>query len=626
MAVMKSIATTADQYAPKATNAESSTGASSHTGDGWHDINWYKVHQNVRRLQARIVKATQEGKWGKVKALQHLLTRSYSGKALAVRRVTENQGKRTSGVDGEIWSTPAAKLKGVRELRQHEYRAQPLRRIHIPKSNGNGKRPLSIPTMGDRAMQALYKLALDPIAETTGDPNSYGFRQGRSTADAIQQCFTVLSLHHSAQWILEADIRSCFDEISHEWLEKSLPLEKPILHQWLKAGFIDKGDSFPTLEGVPQGGIISPVIANLTLDGLEAELQARYPKTTRRGQAAKVNLVRFADDFIITGSNQQLLNEEIKPLVKAFLQERGLELSENKTHITHIETGFDFLGKNIRKYGHKLLIKPSAKNVKAFLTKVRTIIKANKGTTTGKLILQLNPVIRGWANFHRHMVSKQTFSRVDTYIFRALWWWARRRHPGRSKKWVHRKYFSASRRRHWAFSGTVTDNKGKPYRVWLQTAANIPIERHTKVRGQANPYDPQWETYFEKRIDAKMLTDLKGRESLRRLWLQQAGICPICQQKITKQTGWHSHHLIWKVNGGHGGMENRVLLHPNCHRQVHAKRNSSCETAFYTERLKGLSGVIGNNPAPFLGGGRPVMVSCYPTTGKFQLSTCPSAW
>jgi RNA-directed DNA polymerase len=571
MAVMKSIAATADLYAPEAAKADTSTGASSHPDAGWHDINWRQVHQNVRRLQARIVKATQEQRWGKVNSLQRLLTRSFSGKALAVKRVTENQGKRTPGVDSETWSTPEAKLKGLQRMRQHGYRAQPLRRIYIPKSNGKGKRPISIPTMLDRAMQALYLLALDPIAETIGDPNSYGFRKERSTADAIQQCFNILSHRHCAQWILEADIRSCFDEISHEWLEKHILLEKPVLKQWLTAGFIDRESRFPTEKGVPQGGIISPVIANLALDGLETELHRRYPKNTRRGQAAKVNLVRFADDFIITGCSQQLLEEEVKPLVTTFLRRRGLELSNDKTRITHIETGFDFLGKSIRKYDGKLLIKPSAKNVKAFLTKIRTTIKNNKAATTGRLILTLNPITRGWANYHRYMVSKRTFSRVDAHIFQALWRWAKRRHPSKTKAWIHQKYFGASRRRRWAFSGLVSKGDGQHQRVWLQRAASIPIQRHTKVRTGANPYDPQWETYFEKRIDAKMVAELRGRDTLCGLWLKQKGKCPLCQQKITKQTGWHSHHVVWKVYGGHDGMENRLLLHPNCHRQVHAK-------------------------------------------------------
>ncbi|MCI0563929.1 MAG: reverse transcriptase domain-containing protein [Nitrososphaera sp.] len=349
MAVMKQIATAVDLYTQEPQTTTSLTGASSLTGEGWHDINWRKAHQNVRRLQARIVKATQEGRWGKVKALQRLLTHSFSGKALAVKRVTENQGKRTPGVDGKTWSTPASKMAGLKSLKQHGYQAQPLRRLYIPKSNGK-KRPLGIPTMKDRAMQALYKLALDPIAETTGDPNSYGFRKERSTADAIMQCFIVLSQKNAAQWILEGDIRSCFDEISHDWLLTHTPTEKQILHQWLKAGYIERHHWHETESGTPQGGIASPVLTNMTLDGLEVELKKKFP----RHKGHKVNLVRFADDFIVTGSNPELLEYEVKPFIKEFLRERGLHLSSQKTHITHIEDGFDFLGQTIRKHGDQL--------------------------------------------------------------------------------------------------------------------------------------------------------------------------------------------------------------------------------------------------------------------------------
>ena len=244
----------------KPNTATSLTGAPSHTGDEWHDIDWRKVHQNVRRLQARIVKATQEGRWGKVKALQRLLTHSFSGKALAVKRVTENKGKRTPGVDGKIWSTPTSKAKrDLSRCASSGYRPQPLRRVYIPKINGK-KRPLGIPTMKDRAMQALYLLALDPVAETISDPNSYGFRRNRAPSDAIEQCFNCFSRQNRAQWILEADIKSCFDNISHQWLEQNILIEKSILRQWLKAGYMEKHMLHPTRSGTPQGGIISPAI------------------------------------------------------------------------------------------------------------------------------------------------------------------------------------------------------------------------------------------------------------------------------------------------------------------------------------------------------------------------------
>jgi RNA-directed DNA polymerase len=262
----------------------------------WHAIEWEKVNRNARRLQARIVKAVQANKWGRVKALQHLLTHSFSGRALAVRRVTENQGRKTPGVDQIIWDTPEKKAQAIQTLRQRGYAAAPLRRVYIEKSNGHGKRALHIPTMKDRAMQALYLLALDPIAEETGDPNSYGFRSERSTADAIGQCFNALSHKHCAQWILKCDIRACFDMISHQWLMTNIPMEKVILRQWLKAGYIDKHVFNATEAGVPQGGIASPVIANLALDGLERLLRQQYPTNTNRSRRAKVNLIRYADD------------------------------------------------------------------------------------------------------------------------------------------------------------------------------------------------------------------------------------------------------------------------------------------------------------------------------------------
>jgi len=272
--------------------ASAIAGAASHEDVDWHTIPWQQAHENVRRLQARIVKATQQGKWGKVKALQRLLTRSFSAKALAVERVTSNKGKRTAGVDGEIWDSPTKKAAGLQSLHQRGYQPQPLRRIYIPKPHDpTKKRPLSIPTLRDRAMQALYLLALEPIAETTGDPNSYGFRKERNCADAIQQCYDTLRHRQSAEWVLEADIKSCFDKISHEWLETHIPMEKGILRKWLRAGFMEKHLLYPTTEGTPQGGVASPTLANLVLDGLENELREHFPKV-KTGNSAKVNLIR----------------------------------------------------------------------------------------------------------------------------------------------------------------------------------------------------------------------------------------------------------------------------------------------------------------------------------------------
>jgi RNA-directed DNA polymerase len=550
--------------------ATSSAGAASHGRVDWHAIDWPKAHQTVRRLQARIVKATQAGRWGKVQALQRLLTHSFSGKALAVKRVTENQGKHTPGVDRVIWDTPAKKAAAIPTFRQYGYRARPLRRVYIPKPNGK-KRPLGIATLRDRAMQALYLLALEPIAETRADPNSYGFRPGRSPADAIGHLHQVLSLPTGAQWILEGDIRSCFDQISQEWLLTHNPMEKPILRQWLKAGFMEQSVWHATEAGVPQGAICSPVLANLTLDGLEAKLRERYPKATARSRWAKVNLARFADDFVITGNSKELLETEVKPLVEQFLRERGLELSQEKTKITHIKDGFEFLGQQVRAYNGKILVKPSRQSVHTILEKVRALIKANAPATTANLIGQLNPLIRGWANYHRHVASKQTLTKVDNAIFFTLWQWAKRRHPQKPRRWIKAAYFHAIDGRRWVFCGQRPGKDGRPQTVRLFSASSVAIKRHTKVKGAANPFDPAWEVYFEQRLGVAMADDLKGRRKLLYLWKEQDGRCPVCYQPITHLTGWHSHHLIWRAHGGSDRAANRVLLHPNCHRQVHSQ-------------------------------------------------------
>lgn len=558
------------QFVPGTTRREA--GALSHQTVDWHQIDWYQVNQTVRRLQARIVKATQEGRWNKVRALEHLLTHSFSGKALAVRRVTENQGRRTPGVDGEIWDTPAKKAQAIGTLRQRGYRPQPLRRVYIPKAGDHTrKRPLDIPTVHDRAMQALYLLALDPIAETMADPNSYGFRKERSTADAIDQCHIVLSNRRGARWILEGDIRSCFSTISHEWLVAHIPMDTTILQRWLKAGFMDQHVLHPTDEGAAQGGIISPVLANLTLDGLERILRAKYPKATRASGKAKVNLIRYADDFCVTGASQALLNDEVMPLIADFLRERGLELSPEKTVITPIEDGFDFLGQNIRSYKGTVLVKPSRKNVATFLGKIRATIKANQQATAGHLIVQLNPLIRGWANYHRHVASKQTFVAVDNAIFQALWRWALRRHPKKPGRWVKDKYFHSEHGRNWVFRGEVVGSGGPRQTVRLFKAASVPIKRHHKVKGEANPYDPAWEAYFEERLGITLEDKLVGKRRLLTLWKEQGGICPVCQQAITHLTGWHAHHLVWRCHGGSDALANQMLLHPNCHHQVHSQ-------------------------------------------------------
>jgi RNA-directed DNA polymerase len=342
-------------------------------------------------------------------------------------------------------------------------------------------------------------------------------------------------------------------------------METAILKKWLKAGYIERRCFHTTEEGTPQGGIISPVIANMTLDGLERLLLSHFSKTSRKGRKAKVNLIRYADDFIITGDSKELLEQEVKPLVEHFMRERGLELSEEKTVITHIEQGFDFLGQTVRKYRRgkrtKFFITPSKKNVKAFLRKIRKRIKEGKNLTAGELIGDLNPQIRGWALYHRHAVSKAIFHAVDHAIFQAIWKWARRRHRHKPRRWIKEKYFPDEGPNRWVFTGLFKNEEGQTKMVRLLAASSIRIERHTKIRAEANPYDPAWERYFERRLDVQMVNRLKGKRWLIHLWKEQQGLCPVCHQKITRITGWHSHHILWRSKGGSDRVENRVLLY-----------------------------------------------------------------
>lgn len=413
----------------------SKTGAPSALFESWKSINWNHVEEEVKRLQMRIAKATKEGKFGKVKSLQWILSHSYHAKLLAVKRVTENRGCKTSGVDGIVWKSDKQKLMAVKSLKRRGYSPLPLRRIYIPKKNGK-LRPLGIPSMRCRAFQALHLLGLEPVSETLADNNSYGFRAKRSCADAIGQCFINFSRKCSAKWILEGDIRACFDKISHEWLLKNIPMDRSMLKKWLACGFVEQGELFPTNEGTPQGGIISPTLLSLTMKGLEAKVGAN----TKRSD--QVNIVVYADDFIVSGKSKEILENKVKPVIVSFLRERGLELSEEKTLVTHIDKGFDFLGHSVRKYNDKLIIKPSKKSIKTFLGNIRSLIKKRKTVKTEALIRQLNPKIMGWGNYFKHVCAKEVFSFIDHHIFLSTWEWSKRRHSNRSKVWIYKKYFA----------------------------------------------------------------------------------------------------------------------------------------------------------------------------------------
>ena len=437
----------------------------------WNHFPWDKAHSYVNRLQKRIAKAVKEGKFRLARRLQYVLTHSYYAKALAVKKVIDNRGKRTAGVDGVRWITPSERMKAVFTLTDKGYRAKPLRRIYIPKPYSDKMRPLSIPTFYDRALQALHAMALQPWAETTADKTSFGFRMYRNAQDAAAYLFNCLSKKTSAPYVLEGDIKSCFDTISHEWLLENIPMDKKILAEFLRAGYSNEGMYYSTTIGAAQGGIISPILANMALDGIEILLNNQFKNK-------KVHFVRYADDWVVTAETQEIA-EQAKILVEEFLVDRGLSLSEEKTKIVHIDDGFDFLSWNFRKYDGKLLIKPSGKSVSSITSKISNIIHNAKSVSQEDLIEKLNPLIQGWSMYHKNFVSAETFKRLDSVVWDLLWQWAKRRHSDKGHRWVARKYWHSIENSNWTFTS---------FRSTLKNFSSIKIKRHEMVQLKRNPF------------------------------------------------------------------------------------------------------------------------------------------
>ena len=423
--------------------------------------------------------------------MQWILTHSFFAKLLAVKRVTQNTGKRTPGIDKVIWKTDRQKMNAAYELRRTGYKAQPLRRIYIPKKNGKF-RPLGIPTKSDRAQQALHLMGLMPIAEILADENSYGFRPKRSTHDAIAQCFNLLSRRNSPKWVLEGDIKACFDKISHSWLQEHIMMDKYILKQWLKAGYMEKDTLHTTEDGTPQGGLASPTLANITLDGLEKAIM----NISKDGEL--IHFVRYADDFICTARSKETLENKVQPAIINFLKERGLELSLEKTKITHINDGFDFLGFNVRKYKEILLIKPNKASVKKFSDSLQETIQKLGNTSTVKLIANLNSKIRGWANYYRSCVAKEIFNDIDHTVFESIWRMLKRKHSNKNSSWIRNKYFTRIGSRNWCFFCKAKTKQGTKLYT-LVNASHTKIRRHIKIRNRATPFDDNFDDYFIER-------------------------------------------------------------------------------------------------------------------------------
>jgi len=551
----------------------------------WADIDWSEIEGHVRHLQGRIFRAAADGKKQRLKSLQKLLARSRFVKMLAIRQVTQqNKGKNTAGVDGVVCNTSQNRLKLLNEEIDPEgYRPQPVRRVFIPKSNGK-RRPLGIPTVRDRVMQAIIKMALEPEWEHHFEVNSYGFRPGRRTMDAVSAIHHTIASKGSSEWVLDADISGCFDNIDHEALLQRLPVFTTILRRWLKAGVVELGTRHETEAGTPQGGIISPLLANVALDGLERVFGAYNAKgkyqrpAVRSGMDKGISLVRYADDFVVTAPSRERLEQYVLPTVAAFLRERGLSLNREKTRIVHVTEGFDFLGFTIRRFDKKTLTQPQKEKTLSHLRRIRDFLIENRTVTAGNIVDLLNPVIRGWSNYYRYGSSTRTFSYADHRLWQMLWKWSCRRHRKKSRQWVRRRYFMRVGQREWIFFGE-REETGK--RVQLSYHTQTPVSRYFKVHRNMTPMNPDETEYWQRR---KMRTGLAeiSRSDRRLLFKRQEGRCAMCNvplDTLGDDPKIDVHHRHPKRAGGDNDPDNLVMVHRWCHHAHHARDGKQAHTA-----------------------------------------------
>jgi RNA-directed DNA polymerase len=540
----------------------------------WNQVNWRKLERKVYKLQKRIYQASIRGDVKAFRRLQKTLMKSWSAKVLAVRRVTQdNQGKKTAGVDGLKSLTPKQRLTLVANLKLSS-KVAPTRRVWIPKPGTEEKRPLGIPTMNDRALQALVKMALEPEWEARFEPNSYGFRPGRSCQDAVGAIYT--AINHKPKFVLDADIAKCFDRINHEALLIKLntfPTIRRQVQAWLEAGVMDGKQLFPTSEGTPQGGVISPLLANIALHGMEERIKqyAETQKGRKRDNRQSLSLIRYADDFVILHEDLTVV-QRCREIISEWLQGMGLELKPSKTRLAHTlkqyeqeKPGFDFLGFTIQQFpkgkyhskqGFKTIITPSKQKQKVHYDQIASVIEAHKAAPQAALISRLNPIIRGWANYYATVVSKVAYSDIDHLMCHKFLAWAKRRHPQKSAHWIKNKYWQRIGRNNWVFA---TRGEGtNPLRVLHH--ADTPIVRHVKVKSESSPYDGNlvyWSTRMGKNPEMP--------SKVSKLLKMQEGKCTHCGLIFRENDVMEVDHRIPKSQGGKDSYENWQLLHRHCH-------------------------------------------------------------